>query len=57
MLTNQEFVLKLKVADLIVEIDILGELLLSRVQPYIYHGDEEADIVIDIFHFVSERKH
>ena len=36
--------MKLKAADLIIDIDIKGELLLSRVAPYEYKGEKEADI-------------
>lgn len=49
--------MKLKVADLIVEINILGELLLSRVQPYVYDGEKAADIVIEIPKRYYENKH
>ena len=37
--------MKLKITDLIVEIDIKGKLLESRIGPYIYEGDREPDIV------------
>ncbi len=37
--------MKLKITDLIVEIDIKGKLLESRIAPYIYEGDREPDIV------------
>lgn len=40
--------MKIKVADLIVEIDIKEQLLLSRVQPYLYDGENEADIVFTV---------
>lgn len=40
--------MKIKAADLIVELDIRHDLLLSRVEPYKYEGDGAADIVIDI---------
>lgn len=37
--------MKLKITDLIVDIDIKGRLLANRVMPYVYEGDKEADIV------------
>lgn len=37
--------MKLKITDLIVEIDVKGKLLESRIAPYIYEGDREPDIV------------
>lgn len=40
--------MKLKVTDLIVEIDIIGELLTGRVQDYVYTGEKEADIVFKV---------
>lgn len=40
--------MKLKTADLIVELNINEDLLLSRVAPYLYDGDGEADIVFDV---------
>ena len=40
--------LKIKTADLIVELNINHELLLSRIEPYKYEGDEEADIVFEV---------
>lgn len=40
--------MKLKVADLIVEIDVKHEPLLSRVKPYAYTGNDEADIVFTV---------
>ncbi len=40
--------MKLKVADLIVEIDIYYPLLQSRVGNYIYNGSQKADIVVNI---------
>lgn len=40
--------MKIKTADLIVELNINHELLLSRVEPYKYDGDEEADIVFNV---------
>lgn len=40
--------MKINVADLIVELDIDGKLLLSRLEPYIYTGDAEPDIVFSV---------
>lgn len=40
--------MKIRVADLIVELDIEGKLLLSRVEPYLYNGAEEPDIVFSV---------
>jgi hypothetical protein len=40
--------MKLSVADLIVEINPIYDLLKSRLGPYIYDGEREADIVIPI---------
>lgn len=40
--------MKLKVADLIVEINIDDEPLRSRVAPYLYEGTEDADIVFTV---------
>lgn len=40
--------MKIKVADLIVEIDAKHDLLLSRLEPYIYTGDRETDISMDV---------
>lgn len=40
--------MKLKVADLTVDINIKNDLLLSRVEPYLYSGDDEADIVFTV---------
>ena len=37
--------MKLKITDLIVEIDIKGKLLESRIGAYIYNGERDADIV------------
>ncbi|MBR0536258.1 MAG: hypothetical protein IIX14_07780 [Clostridia bacterium] len=37
--------MKLKITDLIVEFDVKGRLLASRIGPYIYNGDKEPDIV------------
>ncbi len=37
--------MKLKITDLIVEVDVKGKLLESRIKPYIYNGDKEPDIV------------
>lgn len=36
--------MKLKAADLIIDIEIKGDLLLSRVEPYLYDGEEKSDI-------------
>ncbi len=36
--------MRLKAADLIIDIDIKGDLLLSRVKPYLYTGNENADM-------------
>ncbi len=49
--------MKLRVADLIVDVNILGDMLLSRVQPYLYTGDKNADIVIEIPKRYYENKH
>ncbi len=40
--------MKLSVADLIVEINPKYELLKSRLGPYIYNGEKDADIVIPL---------
>lgn len=40
--------MKIKVADLIAELDIGGDLLKSRITPYLYNGDEPADIVFGV---------
>jgi hypothetical protein len=37
--------MKLKITDLIVEIDIKGKLLADRIGAYIYNGEKDADIV------------
>lgn len=37
--------MKLKITDLIVEIDIKGKLLADRIGAYIYNGERDADIV------------
>ncbi len=49
--------MKLKVADLIVEIDVKNEPLLSRVKPYIYNGNDEADIVFTVSEKYYEDRH
>lgn len=50
--------MKIKTADLIVELNIKGDLLLSRVEPYIYDGDREADIVFNVSeqYYIDRRK-
>lgn len=40
--------MKLKIADLIVEIDIAGDLLANRISAYTYHGEKCADIVCTV---------
>lgn len=40
--------MKIKVADLIAELDIKYDLLLSRMEPYVYDGDDDADIVFNV---------
>ncbi len=40
--------MKIKVADLIAELDIKYDLLLSRMEPYVYDGGDEADIVFNV---------
>lgn len=40
--------MKIKVADLIAELDIKYELLLSRMEPYVYDGEDAADIVFNV---------
>lgn len=40
--------MKLSVADLIVEINPIYDLLKSRLGPYVYDGEKEADIVIPL---------
>ncbi len=40
--------MKLKVTDLIVDINIIGELLTGRVKDYIYTGEKDADIVFNV---------
>lgn len=40
--------MKIKVADLIVELDISGNLLKSRIEPYLYGGGEQPDIVFGV---------
>ena len=40
--------MKIKTADLIVELNVHHELLSSRLEPYKYDGDEAADIVFDV---------
>ncbi len=49
--------MKLKVADLIVEITPKYELLKTRSVPYIYKGEKKADIIIDLSdRFFSDRQ-
>ena len=40
--------MKIKTADLIVELNVHHELLTSRLEPYKYDGDGEADIVFEV---------
>ena len=40
--------MKLKITDLVVEIDIKGKLLADRIGAYIYEGDKEPDIVFTV---------
>lgn len=40
--------MKLKVADLVVEIEVEGDLLLSRVEPYVCDDNEKADIIFNV---------
>lgn len=40
--------MKIKTADLIVELNVHHELLTSRLEPYRYDGDKEADIVFEV---------
>lgn len=40
--------MKLKVTDLILDINIIGELLNGRVKNYLYNGEEDADIVFKV---------
>ena len=40
--------MKLKITDLIVEVNIKGKLLADRIGAYIYDGTDEADIVVDV---------
>ena len=39
--------MKLIAADLVIDIDIKGELLKQRAQQYLYTGDREADVTFD----------
>lgn len=40
--------MKLRITNLIIEIDIIGELLKGRVEDYVYTGERSADIVINV---------
>lgn len=41
-------VYKIKTAGLICELKVYGELLRSRIEPYIYKGDEKPDIIFEV---------
>lgn len=49
--------MKINTAGLIVELDAQGELLKSRIEPYLYSGDLPTDIVIDVpYRFYADRQ-